>query len=745
MAAAKETSADRAFAETKLVEKTLEQGWKAQKAGDPRTAERFYRQALADQPSDANAWCFLGMALHDQERYHESVAAYEKSLAIQPDAHITLNNLGNTYRLMRQLDKAVESFDKAIRLKPDYLIAFKNKATSLCWEGNVPEALAVYLEAEKIAPKDADVHKHLGIMRLLLGDFAGGWPEYDWRWQTGEVVLPDIDVPRWDGSSLDGKTILLTPEQGLGDTIQFIRYAKWLKDKYDCRIIFQCPKSLKQLLSTVEGIDGWVETLTNLPPVDWFAPLLHVPNVLCQLPADFPNTVPYISVDEKLVATWREKLKPYAGLRIGLAWRGSPGHQADVFRSLPLETLTQLMRLKNVHFFSLQKGAAREELNKLAARIDVIDLGRDIDEKTGAFVETAAVMKNLDLVLACDTAIIHVAGALGVPVWALLSNVADWRWLATGDTTPWYPTMRLFRQQKISDWPGVIEQVETALLSEFRQVQQKSPSDYHLATSGFNRLTRTQRGLALYNRHDKYVGRSLDLYGDYSTSEQDLFRQGIRPGWFVVDAGASVGAHTLVFSRSVGRAGHVVAFEPQRGLFQVLCGNMALNSITNVECRHEALGEKAGQIRVPPLDYGQEANISGLVLGGDRGDEVPVITIDSLNLPRCDFLKIDVEGMELAVLRGARQTIRERRPILYLDNRRPENSPAVIDLLHSLDYVLYWHIAPLFDPNNFYQNQDNIFGGGASVNMLCIHKSVATDIAGLRKIEGPNSNWQVDG
>jgi FkbM family methyltransferase len=733
-------------------EQTLEQGWKAQKAGDPRTAERFYRQVLADRPNDANAWCFLGMALHDQVRYHESVAAYEKSLALQPDAHITLNNLGNTYRMMRQLDKAVEAFDKAIRLKADYTIAFKNKATSLCWEGKVAEALAVYQEAEKISPQDPDIHKHLGIMRLLLGDFAGGWPEYDWRWQTGEVILPDIDVARWNGSSLDGKTILLTPEQGLGDTIQFIRYAKWLKNKYDCRVIFQCPKQLKQLLATVEGIDDQVETLNNLPPVDCFAPLLHVPNVLCQEPADFPAQVPYISADENLVAVWRERLKAYSGLRIGIAWRGSPGHQADQFRSLPLEHFTGLMRLKNVHFFSLQKGPARDEINRLAARIDVIDLGREIDEKTGAFVETAAVMKNLDLVLACDTAIIHVAGAIGVPVWALLSNVADWRWLTKGEKTPWYPTMRLFRQPSIGDWPAVIDQIETALLAEFPQVQKKSPADYHLATSGFNRVTRTKRGLCMYNRHDKYVGRSLDLYGEYSISEQDLFRQAMRPGWLVVEGGASSGAHTLVFSRGVGKSGHVIAFEPQRALFQVLCGNMALNSITNVECRREALGEKsealgenAGKIRVPPLDYSQEANISGLVLGGDRGDEVSVITIDSLTLPRCDFLKIDVEGMEPAALRGARQTIEKYRPILYLDNRRQENSPAIIELLHSLDYALYWHIAPLFDANNFYQNEDNVFGGAASVNMLCIHKSVTTDIAGLRKVEGPNSDWRDNG
>jgi FkbM family methyltransferase len=724
-------------------QQTLEQGWQAHQARDWHTAERLYRQVLVEQPDHANAWCFLGMVLHDEERYQEAVAAYQKALAINPTFAIALNNLGNTYRLMRQLDRAVECFDRAIALKRDYLIAFKNKATSLCWEGDVPAALSVYEEAQKIAPGDADVHKHLGIMRLLLGDFAGGWPEYEWRWKTGEVVLPNIDIPKWDGSPLDGKTILLTPEQGLGDTIHFIRYAKWLKDKYDCRVVCQVPKPLRELLASVAGVDQWVDTLKNLPPVDWLAPLLHVPNVLRHEPQDFPVAVPYLSADAKLVEQWAAKLKPYSfGIRIGIAWRGSPTHQADQFRSMPLEAFTGLMRLKNVHFFSLQKGPAREELNMLRGRLDVVDLGRDLDEGTGAFVETAAVMKNLDLVIACDTAIVHVAGALGVPVWVALSNVADWRWLAKGESTPWYPTMRLFRQPSIGDWDGVIGQIEKSLRAEFPRLEKKAPSDYVVATSGFNRVTKTRQGLVMYNWHDKYVGRSIDLYGKYSAAEQDLFEQAVRPGWVVVEAGASIGAHTLMLSGCVGRGGMVIAFEPQRALFQILCGNMALNSVTNVDCRSEALGEAAGRIRMPLIDYSQENNISGLSLGSREGTEVAVVAIDSLNLLRCDLLKVDVEGMELAVLRGARRTVETRRPIVYVANHRREQSPALIEFLQSLDYVLYWHIAPLFDPDNFFENQENAFGGAASVNMLGIHKSVTTDIAGLRKVEGPQSDWR---
>ncbi len=724
-------------------EQQLNEGWKAQQAKNPRLAEHLYLQVLNSEPNNANAWCFLGMALHDQERYDEALSAYDKAMKLKPDFAIGLNNLGNTYRLMRQLDKAVECFDRAIALKPDYLIAYKNKATSLCWEGQVEAALRVYEAADKISPNDPDIHKHLGIMRLLLGDFAGGWPEYEWRWQTGEVKLPVTAIPKWDGSSLAGKTIVLTPEQGLGDTIHFVRYASWLKKKYGCRILFFCPPALRQLLSSCEGIDEWVTSLDNLEGVDWYAPLLFVPSVLGHELADFPKQVPYIEADEKLVAQWQEKLKPYAGRRIGIVWRGSPTHQADQMRSISLAEFAGLMRLKGVQFFSLQKGKVREELDTLAGRLDMVDLGRDVDEGTGAFVESAAVMKNLDLLITCDTAIAHVAGALGLPVWVALSNVADWRWLAKGEKTVWYPTMRLFRQTKQGEWSGVVEQMEQALLAEFPDVKKKSPEDYTLATSGFNRITLTKQGLMLFNRHDKYVGRSFDLYGGYSSSEQDLFKQAVRPGWTVVEAGAGFGANTLVFSERVGPKGAVIAFEPQRIFFQALCGNLALNSITNVRCRNEALGEEAGTINVRPVDYNLENNISGLALGGDKGEPVNVVTIDSLNLPRCGFIKIDVEGMELGVLKGARRTIEKMRPLLYVDGHRHETNPVVIEFLQSLDYVLYWHVSPMFDPNNFYQNTTNEMAGAVSANMLGIHKSVASDIAGLRKVEGPDSDWRT--
>lgn len=714
---------------------TLNRGWQLQKSGRVREAELIYQQVLAAQPTNPDAWCYLGIALHDQQRYSDALFAYRRALELRPEFPVALNNLGNTFRLTRRLDEAIATFDKALEQKPDYVIAYKNKATTLCWEGRVADALAVYEQAVQYAPADADIHKHIGIMSLLLGDFVRGWPEYEWRWKTGEIKLPEISVPRWDGSSLDGKSILLTPEQGLGDTIHFIRYAAWLKAHYNCRVLFHCPRVLKQLLSTCAGIDEMFTSASEAPPVDTFAPLLHIPSVLGHTPADFPAQVPYISTDEALVNQWRDRLAAFSGRKIGIAWRGSPTHQADIMRSIPLAEFAAFLPLKGVHFFSLQKGKPAEELNTLAGRLDIADLGRDLDEKTGAFVETAAVMKNLDLVIACDTAIAHVAGALGVPVWVALCNVADWRWLATGETTAWYPTMRLFRQTEQGNWGGVMNQIAAALRERFPDVRDKEPADYVVATSGFNRLTRTRDGLILYDRQDLRYGRYLDRYGQYAVREVELLEQAVQPGWTVVEAGAGIGLRTLPLSRRVGPKGFVLAFEHGPLVFQTLCANVALNSITNVRCHNEILTDSPGTVLVTP----QHAEPRE---GEAPAETIRAITLDSLNLPRCNFLKIDMDGLELRALEGGRKTIEKFRPLLHIAANRAESSPPLIEFLQSLGYSLFWHTPTLFDDDNFYHNPHNEFGHAIAVHILGIHSSVATDISGLKKIDNPSSTWR---
>jgi FkbM family methyltransferase len=251
----------------------------------------------------------------------------------------------------------------------------------------------------------------------------------------------------------------------------------------------------------------------------------------------------------------------------------------------------------------------------------------------------------------------------------------------------------------------------------------------------FHRSAECRYGTLLFNKNDRFIGKALELYGEYSEGEIDLFRQIVEPGTIVLEVGANIGTHTLFFARQVGHDGLVIAFEPQRLVFQCLCANMALNSVTNVQCRQQAVGSAPGEIKVPVLDPSREQNFGALSLErGHPGESTPVVTIDSLNLGRCALLKIDVEGMERAVLAGAAKTIARCKPLLYVENDRPQKAAELVRAIDALGYAMYWHIPPMFNPGNFRQNATNIFGDKVSINMICIPKSVPQAIEGLEPV-----------
>lgn len=255
---------------------------------------------------------------------------------------------------------------------------------------------------------------------------------------------------------------------------------------------------------------------------------------------------------------------------------------------------------------------------------------------------------------------------------------------------------------------------------------------------GYNRLRVCRYGLMLYNHNDIYVGRSFDLYGQFSEGEVECFRQVVRKGDTVLDIGANIGAHTLPLAMIVGDEGAVYAFEPLRLSFQTLCANMALNSITCVRCYPLALDEKEGMIDVPVPDPREEHNFGGIGLGSYHGGEtMPVARVDGFELKRCRLIKVDVEGMELGVLKGAEDTIRRLKPALYVENDRKEKSEALARYIDSLDYNMYWHRPPLYDEDNFLRNPENVFPGVISQNMLCLHKKAKQQITGLERIEMP--------
>lgn len=250
-----------------------------------------------------------------------------------------------------------------------------------------------------------------------------------------------------------------------------------------------------------------------------------------------------------------------------------------------------------------------------------------------------------------------------------------------------------------------------------------------------NELKNCRYGRILFNKHDMYIGRSLDLYGEFSEGECDVFRQLIRPGSTVLELGANIGSHTVMLAKATTSTGRVIAFEPQRIVFQTLCANIALNDLLNVECHQLAVGEKPATVFVPHLDYTKENNFGGLGLGTyTHGEAVAVVKVDDLNLNACHFIKIDIEGMEREAILGAQQTITKYKPVLYMENDREDRSPALIRLVDQLGYSMYWHTPTLFNPQNFFNNPQNVFGNVVSKNMICIHNSIQHNI-GCPRVE----------
>jgi FkbM family methyltransferase len=713
---------------------------------DQAGAIQLLSRAVELAPQYEPAWNNLGITLAAVHRHGQAVAAFRRALALSPESVQANNNLGLALIESGWPDEGLKYCERAIELMPNFADAHRNRGIALSDLGRLDEAIASYNRAMELDPQQTNaVLINRAKVYLLQGDYEAGWRDYENRLAKEENIRVRHEAPRWDGSPLAGRTLLLEAEQGMGDTIQFVRLAPEIKRRHEGKIILAVEPALLPLLAVVAGVDWLVPQSERRPKFDVWSPLLSIPGLLKYDPQDAAVDFPYLKANAERVAKWQKQLGGLSGVKVGLVWQGNRFNKLDRLRSFPLTALAPLAKLRGLTLVSLQKGLGAEQLDSFTA-LDIVPLGDDFDPPGAAFLDTAAVLKELDLVITVDTSVAHLAGAMGVRVWLALSSAPDWRWGLTGNRTPWYPSMRIFRQQKLRDWPGVFDQIATALREEFPRLRPRQPQDYTLATSGFNRLARTRHGPLVYNRHDAYIGKSLAELGQFSEGENELFRQIVRAGGTVVEAGANIGAHTIALAHLVGPAGVVHAIEPQRVVFQTLCGNVALNSLTNVQCHYAAVGDQAGTIVVPTFDFNKPNNFGGLSLGQhESGERVRQITIDSLGLARCDFLKIDVEGMELAAVRGASATLERLRPILYVENDREQHSAALIEALLALGYKLFWHLPRYFESANYYGNPNNVFGNLASINMLGVHSSVATDIHGLTPINGPDSDWRKAG
>jgi Flp pilus assembly protein TadD len=429
-----------------------------------------FRRALELRSDIPEAHNNLGTALAQMGRWEEAMASHRSALGWRPNFADAYNNLGIDFLETGRPAEAMTHFQRALELQPDMIESLLNMARALIAQGRFEEALEPHRRATAIRPDSAQAHQHLGRMLLLLGHYEEGWPEYEWRWlnPAAATIHRNLKAPRWHGEAVPKKSILLHCEQGFGDAIQFLRYVSLVRERATPeRLILECPPGLERLLA-FQG-DPHVKIVSRRPGGELRLPAYYLHCPLLSLPLTLgifeplPMAGPYLQADWLLQNAWHERLGSPV-FRIGLAWAGNPDHLQDHQRSIAFEKLQPLLGVENVRFYSLQvdrgSGRAMAPLEKAG----VVDLTGQITD----FADTAALMMHLDLVISVDTAAAHLAGALGRKVWTLLPYVPDWRWGLEREETPWYPTMRLFRQPAVGDWEAVIRRVAEELRNAVR-------------------------------------------------------------------------------------------------------------------------------------------------------------------------------------------------------------------------------------------------------------------------------------
>jgi len=431
------------------------------KLGRAQEAAEAFGRVMAIEPRFLGARANLGSALAGLGRFEEAVAQYDALLAAHPSHPETLSNRGTALTSLGRLDEAIASFDRALALRPDYIKARLGRGVALAARNRHREALADYDAVLAADRSNADAAHNAALSRLTLGDYRRGFEQYEARWQrTGMPRRKSLGKPLWLGEyPLARKTILVPAEQGLGDTIQFARYAAPLA-KSGARVVLEVQPELVSLLSRLDGVAAVVARGEALPPYDVHCPAGSLPRALRTELASVPAQVPYLAAGEERVARWRERIAQLPAPRIAIAWSGRAAHANDRNRSIPLERMAPLFAAARGSLVSIQRELRDGDAETLARLAGVTHVGDALAD----FDDTAAVLALCDLLISVDTSVVHLAGALARPVWVLVPFQPDWRWLLDRADSPWYPTARLFRQPQPGDWDDVIRQAGEALL-----------------------------------------------------------------------------------------------------------------------------------------------------------------------------------------------------------------------------------------------------------------------------------------
>jgi len=419
------------------------------------------------------AWNNRGVALMQLGAYFDAILNFDRAIALAPQEPSYYNNKGAAlFDSEISTEKAIEAYKKAIEIDPNLPETLMNLGRTSKWSGRLKEAIDYYRKAVEANPDYVDAHLNLSFALLMDGQLEEGWKEFEWRWKSDQLKPRGLKIPEWKGEPLHGKTILVYAEQGFGDALQFVRYAPILKAHYNCYVIVEVRNPLVRLIKTVKGIDQVISFGEKIPEgVDYAVSMMSIPRVLGSLtkPHDFEEPVwngPYFNIDDNRHDYWKAELaKLPPGFRVGICWAGmsradNPQAQnVDRLRSTTLASFAPAASIKGVSWVSLQKGPPAEQINTPMRGMTIGDWTPDLDD----FYDTATLIKELDLVITVDTAVAHLAAALGKPTWILSRWDGCWRWLKDRTDTPWYPSVRLFNQTAPNDWTPVMGQLADAL------------------------------------------------------------------------------------------------------------------------------------------------------------------------------------------------------------------------------------------------------------------------------------------
>jgi len=422
------------------------------KLKDYEAAEKIYRHLIKEYDL-AILYFNLACVLGDAGKQEQAIDYYKKTLVRDPNHRSAHNNLANLLKEKNEINEALTHYQSVHKICPDHLNSLNGLGGCYAAIGEHEKSIACFNSVIELQKDDYHAHTNLGIELLLAGNFEQGWKHYSWRFLRPDLKR-DLPCPIWQGEDIENKRLFIHAEQGAGDVIQFLRYIPHVKT-FGAEIVFECRKDLYTLCFEQSGIDIVIAQGAKVSRCDYHLPLLSLPQVFNTTVDTIPNQVPYLYVPEKKQQLWQEKIGETDKCKIGIAWAGNPLHPNDLYRSCDLSMFIPFLAFDNAKYFSLQKNYRLDQLETLPKNINLVNLDKAIFD----YQDTAACIMQLDLIITVDTSIAHLAGALGKAVWVLIPYVPDWRWMLEREDSPWYPTMRLFRQQSLGDWIAVVENI----------------------------------------------------------------------------------------------------------------------------------------------------------------------------------------------------------------------------------------------------------------------------------------------